>query len=298
MANFREFNARLATMSGMRRVTATMKMVAASHLHRAQNEMKLPEPFAAELAKLSAVVQNIPSFSQHKLFRPPQAENASVLLIVLASDRGLCGSFNSNLAHEVRRWVAEERGKRTFHLDTLYLGVKGFSALGREFPPCRKPVALSAHPKIGETAPTSTYATDRFLDGTYSEVWLAGCRFVSTLKHDPEVRRVLPYAPNPIAANPRAKASASNPYADAPLIEPRDDRMVEAIMRQAMHYFIYVAELNRVASEQASRVMSMENATVNLRSMEKELTLQRNRARQSQITNELTEIVSGAESLG
>jgi F-type H+-transporting ATPase subunit gamma len=82
------------------------------------------------------------------------------------------------------------------------------------------------------------------------------------------------------------------------LIEPDDERMLEAISRQWVHLGVYDALMNSVASEHAARVMAMENATVNLRRMEKELILLRNRARQAAITNELTEIVSGAESLG
>jgi F-type H+-transporting ATPase subunit gamma len=82
-----------------------------------------------------------------------------------------------------------------------------------------------------------------------------------------------------------------------PILEPADDRMLVTIARQLVHYHVYSAQLHRAASEQASRVMAMESATTNLRIMEKMLTLQRNRARQATITNELTEIVSGAETL-
>jgi len=291
MPNFREFNTRLNAMRGMRRVTSTMKMVAASHLHRAQNEMRLPEPFAVELSKLTVVAMNLPELREHALFQPIRTENPRALLIIMCSDRGLCGSFNSSVVHEVRRWIKEECEKRpNLQVEAIYAGQKGYAALHREVSSCMNVFGISAHPKIHETLAISDYAVDHFLDGTYSDIWIAGSRFVSTLKHDAEMTGILPFfCPN--TSSPMVHAN------EVPLIEPLDVRMLETIMRLQVHQRVYVAQLNRAASEQASRVMSMENATSNLQSMEKDLQLKRNRARQSAITNELTEIVSGAETL-
>lgn len=291
MPNFREFNTRLNAMRGMRRVTSTMKMVAASHLHRAQNEMRLPEPFAVELRKLAVVAMNVPELREHVMFQPIRTENPRALLLIMCSDRGLCGSFNSSVVHEVRRWIKEERAKRpNLQIEAIYVGQKGYSALHREVSSCMNVFGISAHPKIHETLAISDYALDHFLDGTYSDVWIAGSRFVSTLKHDAEMIGILPYF-RPNTPLPTFRAS------EVPLIEPPDVRMLETIMRLLIHQRVYVAQLNRAASEQASRVMSMENATSNLQCMEKALLLKRNRARQAAITNELTEIVSGAETL-
>ena len=290
MPNFREFNVRLNAMSGMRRVTSTMKMVAASHLHRAQNELVLPVPFSKELKKLTALASQLSSAQKHRFCLPPPPGPAKILLLVMSSDRGLCGSFNSLVVHEVRDWVAAQRLAREFTLSVIYMGHKGHSALNREWPGCMEPFNLSAHPNFQETEPISTYAIERFMDGTYTEVWITGSRFVNTLKHDPETRRILPIDRAAVCKEPEHKA-------EIPILEPLDDRMLVTIIRLLVHYHVYLAQLHRAASEQASRVMAMESATTNLRVMEKDLTLQRNRARQSAITNELTEIVSGAETL-
>jgi len=290
MPNYREFTVRLHAMSGMRRVTSTMKMVAASHLHRAQNELLFPVPFNKELRKLTALASTLPVSHQHRLCLPPPGGPAKILLVVMTSDRGLCGSFNSLIVHEVRRWVAEQRIARELTIETIYVGQKGHSALSRELPACMPPFDLSAHPRFQETEPISTYAMDRFMDNTYSEVWIVGSRFVNTLRHDPETWRILPI-------DRQAECRKEKPPAVMPILEPMDDRMLATIARQLVHYHIYAAQLHRAASEQASRVMAMESATTNLRMMEKMLTLQRNRARQATITNELTEIVSGAETL-
>ena len=290
MPNYREFSVQLAAMSGMRRVTSTMKMVAASHLHRAHNELSLPLPFATELRKLTAIAYQLPGMRKHRLFSEPPAGPAQVLLIVMSSDRGLCGSFNSTIVHAVRHWVAEQRSKREMKIDVIYVGQKGYNGLWREFPSCMKTFNLSAHPRYQETAPISSYAMDKFMDGTYTEVWIAGSHFVNTLKHDAETKRILPFV---ISSEPEITVSEGG----LPIIEPMDDRILTTIMRQWVHYHVNVAQLHRAASEQASRVMSMESATTNLGVMEKDLMLQRNRARQATITNELNEIISGAETL-
>ena len=280
----------LTAMSGMRRVTSTMKMVAASHLHRAHNEMSLPVPFATELRKLTAIAYQLPGMRKHRLFNEPSEGPAKVLLIVMCSDRGLCGSFNSTIVHAVRHWVAAQRSNREVKVDVIYAGQKGYNALWRELPPCMKAFNLSAHPRYQETAPISSYAMDKFMDGTYTEVWIAGSLFVNTLKHDAETKRILPFS---ALSEPEITVREGG----MPIVEPMDDRILTTIMRQWVHYHVNVAQLHRAASEQASRVMSMESATTNLLVMEKDLLLKRNRARQATITNELNEIVSGAETL-
>jgi F-type H+-transporting ATPase subunit gamma len=291
MANFREYSAKLISMSGMRRVTSTMKMVAASHLHRAQAELHLPEPFAVLLRQLSNLMR-LDQFKGHRLCTPAPEQNPRVLLLVMCSDRGLCGAFNSTIIREVRRWLAEQVGTRNAKVKAVYAGQKGYAALWREIEPCMKSVDLTAHPKIEATSVLSTFAIDAFMANQYDEVWVAGNKFVSTMTHETTVRRLLPYD---LAKLDKIQESKTLPTY---IIEPLDNRLIEALMRQWLHYSVYQAQLNRAASEQASRVMAMENATVNLRRMEKELILLRNRARQAAITNELTEIVSGAESLG
>jgi F-type H+-transporting ATPase subunit gamma len=296
MANFREYSARLASMSGMRRVTATMKMVAASHLHRAQAELRLPEPFAASLQGLLPVVKRL-AFDKHRVCVQPPERGSRVLLVVMTANRGLCGAFNSAVVREVRRWVREQTQARGIAVEAIYAGQKGYAALRQEVGACMKPVNVTAHPKARETTVISRCAVEGFLANRYDEVWGVGNRFVSTMNHETKLRRLLPFQPARIAEAMAAAAEAS-PDVVKPVIEPADSRMIEAITRQWIHLDVYTALLNSVASEHASRVIAMENATVNLMRMEKELILMRNRARQAAITNELTEIVSGAESLG
>lgn len=278
-------------MSGMRRVTATMKMVAASHLHRAQTELHLPEPFAAALWALVPVLKQT-AYAVHRVSLPPPEKGSRVLLVVMTSNRGLCGAFNNSVIREVRRWVREQKAARDIQVAAIFAGLKGYTALGREIPPCMPAVEVTAHPKAKETEAISQHAMDTFLDNTYDEVWVAYNRFAGIMGSEVHIQRVMPYQDRPKIGRPEVI-----PETAPDLIEPNDFRMLEAIMRQWIHLGVYFALLNSVASEHAARVMAMENATVNLRRMEKDLTLLRNRARQAAITNELTEIVGGAESL-
>ena len=293
MANFREYSARLTSMGGMRRVTATMKMVAASHLHRAQTELHLPEPFAAALWNLAPIVKQTEAFAKHRVGLPPPGTGSRILLVVMTSNRGLCGAFNNSVVREVRRWAKEQTATRDIlRIDAIYVGQKGYTALRNEIPAFMKAVDVTPHPQAKEIAAISRQATDCFLANQCDEVWLAGNRFVNTMTQEMQLMRLLPYQPHPTLARPE-KLPESLPR----IIEPSGPRMLEAIIRQWVHLDVYYAMLHSVASEHAARVMAMENATVNLRRMEKELILLRNRARQAAITNELTEIVSGAESL-
>ncbi len=294
MPNFREFSTRLAAMSGMRRVTATMKMVAASHLHRIQTELKKPEPFALQLRTLLPVAMQ-PRFQNHRLGQPPPEKDSRILLIVMSADRGLCGAFNSTVVREARQWIADQEEKRRSKISVLYVGQKASLALRAKYPAAFRIYDVPSHPLVKDSSEVAGIAMRSFLDGTYDEVWVINNRFVSTLVQQSTVTRLLPRAkpPDPPKASPAPVALGEPPR----LIEPNDARMLETLAALWIQLTLHYALLNSVASEHAARVMAMENATVNLHRTEKELILMRNRARQAAITNELTEIVSGAESL-
>ncbi len=288
MANFREYSTRLASMSGMRRVTATMKMVAASHLHRAQNELHLPEPFAEILHGLLPAIRRL-NIARHRVCVAPPAQDSRILLIVITSHRGFCGAFNNSVVREARRWAFDQAEKRGAQLEALYVGQKGYAALKADITPYMTPLTVAAHPSSQDTATLSSFAMDAFMAGRYDEVWIVSNRFVNTLTQETKIRRLLPLEKGTFVREGKPPKM---------IIEPADDRMVTALARQWLHLELYTCLLHSAAGEHAARVMAMENATINLRRMENELTLLRNRARQAAITNELTEIVSGAESLG
>jgi len=323
MANFREYSTRLASMSGIRRVTATMKMVAASHLHRAQAELRQPEPFAEILRGLQPIVYGL-NAARHRVCAAPPVQDSRILLVVITSHRGFCGAFNNSVIREARRWANEQTEKRGAQLEALYAGQKGYAALKAEITPYMTPLTVAAHPSSQETVALSSFTMDAFMAGRYDEVWVVSNRFVNTLTQETKVERLLPFEKGtvdkkgklpeeglekdlayrcstgilPVFHGRDAHATRGFARASKVIIEPSDDRMITALARQWVHLELYTRLLHSAAGEHAARVMAMENATINLRRMESDLILLRNRARQAAITNELTEIVSGAESLG
>jgi F-type H+-transporting ATPase subunit gamma len=288
MPNFREYSARLASMSGMRRVTATMKMVAASHLHRAQAELHHPEPFAEALRGLLPIMRRL-NIARHRVCAVPPVRDSRILLVVATAHRGFCGAFNTSVIRETRQWTYEQTEKRGAQLEALYAGQKGYAALKAELTPYMTPLTVGAHPSSQGTVALSGFVMDAFLTGRYDEVWIVSNRFVNTLTQETKIRRLLPFEKGMFVKKGRPPKI---------IIEPSDDRLITALARQWLHLELYTSLLHSAAGEHAARVMAMENATINLRRMENELILLRNRARQAAITNELTEIVSGAESLG
>jgi len=287
MPTYREYSAQLASMGGMRRVTSTMKMVAASHLRRAQTELKKSDAYGRELAALLLDAEQ-PQLRTHRLLtEPKQAHNG--LLIVVTSNRGLCGAYNANVVRTARRWIEAERGRFRI-LRAVFLGRKGHLALRRDIEMRGSdPWPMAAHPSPAEALQIGRPVSQDFLEGRYDEVHLIGNRFVSAALSRVQVERLLPVHLPPRPAGARAAAT--------PLREPDSDHLLEQILLQWFDYRIFEAMQHSVTGEHAARVLAMENASNNLRRLESELTLLRNRARQASITKELAEIVGGAEAL-
>ena len=287
MPTYREYNARLASMGGMRRVTSTMKMVAASHLFRAQADMKKADAYGRELASLLLDVHE-PEFLRHRLMAEP-AQTHNGLLIVVTSNRGLCGAFNSNVIRASKRWTETER-KRFRILRGAYIGRKGQVGLRKDLEMRGDdPFPMTAHPSSTEALRIARQITQDFMESRYDEVHLVFNRFVSPMVSHTELDRILPVR---LPARPKGFRGATSP-----IREPNSERLQEQILQQWVVYRIFEAMLQSVACEHAARVVAMENATTNLRQLESELTLLRNRARQASITKELAEIVGGAEAL-
>lgn len=288
MPTYREYNARLASMGGMRRVTSTMKMVAASHLHRALADLKKSEAYGRELTNLLLDVHQ-PEFLRHRLMAEPTTPTPNGLLIVVTSNRGLCGAFNANIIRAARRWSDTER-KRFRILRAAFLGRKGQVGLRKEIEMRgNEPYPMTAHPTTTEALQIASSVSQDFLDGRYDEVHLVFNRFVNPMVSHTELTRILPVRLPPRPAGRRSVVPQ--------IREPDSDRLQAQILQQWVDYKIFEAMLQSVACEHAARVVAMENATTNLRRLESELTLLRNRARQASITKELAEIVGGAEAL-
>ena len=289
MPSLREFNERLASMASMRRVTSTMKLVAGSHLHRVQSELSKPEPFTRSLAALTAIIAQ-PRFANSRILLPPPEKGSRILLVVMSADRGLCGGFNSAVVHAVREFRAQHAA-RAAKVSCLYVGQKAAAALKGEFPSVCRVQPAPGLPTVADSARVAKFVMRAFHWGICDEVWLISNHFVNSMTNDCRTERLLPDAHPPV---PKVKAE---PMPLPRLVEPNDERMLETVVSLWIQLSLYYAMLHSATGELAARVMAMDNSTMNLNTMEKELRTKRNRARQAAITNELTEIVSGAEAL-
>lgn len=290
MPSLREFNERLASMASLRRVTSTMKLVAGSHLRRVQNDLNKPEEFTRSLHQLKEIVLQ-PRFENHPLRQPPPEKGSRILLIVVSADRGLCGGFNGAIIRAVKTFHAEQAKREPKKIDHVYVGQKAYNVLKHDYPTKCRVFPASSHPTVQDTAKIGRMVLRTFHWKMYDEVWIISNHFVNSMTNDCLTERLIPNATPPI---PKVKAE---PLPLPRLIEPNDDVMLETITSLWIQLSIYYAMLHSATGEQAARVMAMDNSTMNLNTMEKELKTQRNRARQAAITNELTEIVSGAEAL-
>ncbi len=295
MPNFREYNAKLQSASGMRRVTMTMKMVSSSHLRRAQRTLRLPTEFAERLAPLIGMVRNRASLRRNRFLAEPKAAHPKILLVMIGSDRGLCGAFNATLVRAAEEWAKKAQSERGAEVRAVYVGQKVHTALRAKIPTSFNLVSADAHPTLRHTHVLASYAMRMFLNGTATEVWVLYNRFVSTMKYEPEVLRILPMSDDAVARF-TGGASQELQMPEKPSLEPGYRALLETVVRHWIDLAFFVAEAHSSASEHASRMIAMDSATRNLDQITRKLMLLRNRARQAAITKELTEIVAGAES--
>ena len=289
MPSLREYNERLASMASMRRVTSTMKLVAGSHLHRVQGELHKPEAFARSLAELKAIVDQ-PRFAKDRLLQPPPEKESRILLIIMSADRGLCGGFNGAIIHAVRDFVAQHGG-RAKRIGCVYVGQKAAAVLKHDLPAVCPVQPAPGLPTVADSARIAKFVMRGFHWKMCDEVWLISNRFINSMTNECVTERLLPQTRPPQPKEP------VEPMALPRIVEPNDARMLETVISLWLQHSLYFAMLHSATGELAARVMAMDNSTMNLNAMEKELKTQRNRARQAAITNELTEIVSGAEAL-
>ena len=284
MATLKAIRRRVSSVRNIQQITKAMKMVSAARLRRAQEAALAARPYAE---KLEAVLQNLAAQSQalaHPLLTAREEKNIDLLLIT--SDRGLCGGFNANLVRAAEAFAREHPGQKVI---LSLVGRRGFDHFKR-----RSVTIAEQHINLfGRLTPTlaheiGTRMRQRFLNGETDGVYVLYARFRSALVQVPTIDRVLP-----ITAKERSAAQAPLEY----LYEPEPQALLESLLTRYIDMLIYRAMLESIASEHGARMTAMDNATNNAVDMIDRLTLDMNRARQSSITRELLEIVSTGEAL-
>jgi len=288
--SLRDIRNRIGSVKSTRQITKAMKMVSAAKLRRAQDAILKTRPYAQLLDQaLSRVAARAVAEEEavHPLLAPREQKVAEV--IVITSDRGLAGAFNSNIARRTQRFMTEN-GDRYEQIQLATIGRKGRDFFRARRIPVRKDYtgvhAGLAYPKAEEIA--AGY-TARYLAGEVDAVFLCYNEFKSAIAQKPVIVQLLPIETPP--AVEAAGASIDFKY------EPSRDALLKELLPRHVAMQVWRALLESAASEHGARMSAMESATKNAEEMIAMLTLQYNRARQAYVTKELMEIVSGAEAL-
>jgi F-type H+-transporting ATPase subunit gamma len=290
MANQKEIKRRIRTVEKTQQITSAMRMVSAAKLRRAQDAIIAARPYAQQIwATMYELGRRQPDLS-HPLLRA-RSEPKRLEVLVIASDRGLCGAFNANVLKAGAATLAERAGQ----FEQVFVSSVGRKAA--EFVRRRRPLEKSWLIGQGVHLPLAheiaQYLAGRYESGAIDEAIIVVNEFVSALTQRPTVARVLPLVPEESRVRTYAADAGHEPFK----IEPDATSLLEVLVPQALEFTIYRALLESWAGEHAARMAAMESATRNTEELIRSLTLQFNRARQAAITKELMEIVSGAEAL-
>ena len=291
MPSLKDLKNRIETVKSTRKITKAMQMVAAAKLRRAQEAAEQSRPyterFTAVMAGLAASVGT--SESAPKLLSGTGSDQTH-LLVVMTSERGLCGGFNTNIA-KLARARANELKADGKTVKILTVGKKGRDAMRRDFGDLFVGhVDLSEIKRVGY-ADAQGVANDilsRFDAGEFDVATIFFSKFHSVINQEPTAQQIIP------AAFEAAEDAGTSTVYD---YEPGEEEILADLLPRGVATAIFSALLENGASEQGARMSAMDNATRNAGEMIDKLTIQYNRSRQAVITNELIEIISGAEAL-
>lgn len=298
MATVREIRRRIKSVKNIAQVTRAMQAVSASKMRRAQEAVLATRPYAQRawtlLTHLAA--QRGETEQMHPLLQARPVNKIALLL--LTSDRGLCGAFNTNIIRQAIEYIEAV----AVPVDVVAVGRKGREAMLRRGKSLLAEFSdLPAPPSLLDVTPIARILLDGFLDGTYDAVWLAYTDFINTLHQEPVVRRLLPLMPSEMEK--QAMAEYVTPTAPEMaqvteyIYEPDPRTILNTVVPRFTELQIYQALLESIASEHSARMVAMRNATENAEALTQDLQLTYNKARQQSITSEIMDIAGGAEAL-
>ena len=287
MATLRDIKKRITAVKSTKQITKAMKMVAASKLRRAQSRMLEMRPYAD---KMRAVISSLSGDgeSQHPLltFRARK----TVEIVVLTSDRGLCGAFNSNILKSAENLISE-RKKENFNISISVIGKKAADFFKRRGVTTRKSwTGLSGKISFSAAQEVASDLIENYLNASIDEVYLLYNEFKTVMSQNVTTAKLLPIAAE---KDSRGTGETSAYF----IYEPSRREIFDELLPKNIEVQVFRAILESQASEEAARMTAMENATQNADEMISSLTLQYNKARQASITKELMDIVGGVEAL-
>lgn len=284
MANLKEIRNRITSVSSTMQITSAMKMVSAAKLKKAQDAITAMRPYAEKLTEL---LQNLSATLDGDVGGEftTQREVRKVLIVAITSNRGLCGAFNTNVIKEVKNRTDFYAGKQ---VDIFAIGKKGNDVLGKTCKVTDNQSAVFDSLTFDNVAEIAERLTELFISGKYDKIELVYNQFKNAATQIVQTEQFLPLAP--IVSD---KSVSSGDY----IFEPEKEEIILTLIPKSLKTQLYKAVRDSFASEHGARMTAMHKATDNATELRNQLKLTYNKARQAAITNEILEIVGGAEAL-
>lgn len=283
MAVGKEIRNQIKSVKNTQKITRAMEMVAASKMRKAQDRMAASRPYAEKMRNVVSHLAHAHPEYRHSYMQDREVKRIGV--IIVSSDRGLCGGLNNNLFRNTVRFLRKQ-SEQGYEIDVCTIGSKAsgyFKRLGSRV------VAHTSHlgdaPRVQDLIGTVKVMLDAFENGEIDRLYIMYNRFVNTMTQEPMSDQLLP-----IEKNDDVKLTHHWDY----LYEPEAKDVLDELLTRYMESLVYQASVENVACEQAARMVAMKSASDNAGSMIDDLELVYNKARQAAITQELSEIVSGA----
>jgi len=289
MAGTKEIRLKIKSVQNTRKITKAMEMVAASKMRKAQERMRQFRPYGDKIRNIVAhLAQANPEY--RPTFLQKRETQKAVGIILVTTDKGLCGGLNTNIQRAVLQRIKEldANGVPVF---ATAIGNKGFGFLQRlNANIVSQYVQIGDRPQLDKMIGPVKALIDMYADGRIDAIYLAYSRFINTMKQEPTIEQLLPLSAEHLAQSEEEKRAYSWDY----LYEPDAPTVIDALLVRYAESLIYQAVAENMASEQSARMVAMKAASDNAKKLIDELQLIYNKTRQAGITKEISEIVGGA----
>jgi len=293
MAKARAIVKRRKAVRNIKKITKTMQMIATAKFQKSLKRAVGTKAYSRKVRELVAeLAASIRDISHPLLRRPAAGEGGTAALLVITSNRGLAGAYNGSVLRMASHFIRDQESQRK-KIDLFVAGKKGVSYFNFQKRPIAQRIDVGDAPKFEDVEKVAQMFIDKFTAGQYDAVYIAYMNFISASNQKPETLALLPLAGVEDAKGKEPKSGTNAIYDFIPDAQTLLDELLPQTVKTAM----FQAFLDATTSEHVARMISMKSATDNADKMVKTLTMQYNRARQSQITTELSEIMGGIEAM-
>jgi len=287
MSTMREIRRRIRSVENTRKITSAQKMVAAAKLRRAQEAAQAARPYAEKMREvINSLAQGTRSNHPMLVSRPIKKTG----YLIITSDRGLCGGYNANLLRMLEKLLKERHQSKDDYV-LFVIGRKGLTYLTKKnYPVLNSVTGLSDSPSFGDIKEIANQAVSYFEQEKYDELYIVYNQFINPVIQRPIDKRLLPLDSKDLEAEKKGPSAAYE-------FEPSQEEVLAEILPRYAESLVYSALMDAKASEFAAKMTAMTSATDNATELIEKLTLEYNKARQAAITQEISEIVAGANAL-